>query len=138
MYRLLVFAAFAVRFSSVCPAQDSPVASEREVRQFLADLVNASLKPDPLQLNRFYADEFIATNASGTVLNKAAVIGAFTSGKVRFNAYEIEEVQVRIYGDLAIIRDSERIDSNTGTGRFRHLRVASKRDGRWQLIATQM
>jgi len=72
------------------------------------------------------------------VLNKAAVIGALTSVRLRFQSYEIEEVQVRIYGELAIIRDSERIESNTGMGRFRHLRVASKRDGRWQLIATQM
>jgi hypothetical protein len=139
MYRLLALATLAVRFSSVCPAQQpSPAAGEREVRQFLMDLVNASLKPDPLQLNRFYADEFVATNASGAVLNKAAVIGALTSGRLRFQSYEIEEVQVRMYGELAIIRDSERIESNTGSGRFRHLRVASKRDGHWQLIATQM
>ena len=100
--------------------------------------MNAQLKPRSKELERFYADEFTATNASGAVLDKAAVIAALTSGKLIFKSYEINDVRVRIYGNVAVVRDSERIESNASTGRFRHLRVLSKRDGRWQLLATQM
>src|SRR5262249_3511942 len=111
-------------------------SSEAEVRRFLGNLVNASLKPQAKELEQFYADEYTATNASGAVLDRAAVIAALTSGKLSFKSYEFEEVRVRIYGAMAVVRDSERIESSTAKGRFRHLRVLSKRDGRWQLVAT--
>jgi Domain of unknown function (DUF4440) len=50
----------------------------------------------------------------------------------------MNEVIIQIYGDMAIAKTSERIDGNTVSGRFRHLRVFVKRDGRWQIIAAQM
>jgi hypothetical protein len=138
MYRTVLAVAATIQCLLGCVGQPRGAGAEAEVRQFLKDLVNASLKPSATDLGRFYADEFTATNASGGVLDKAAVITALTSGKLSFKSYEIDDVQVRIYGGVAVIRDSERIESNTTSGRFRHLRVVSKRDGRWQLIATQM
>jgi ketosteroid isomerase-like protein len=50
----------------------------------------------------------------------------------------LDEVAVHIYGDVAIAMSSARIEGNTANGRFRHLRVFIKRDGRWQIAATQM
>src|SRR5262249_9592128 len=63
--------------------------------------------------------------------------GAY-GGRLTFKSYELEQVDVQIHGNVAVIRTTEKIESNTGSGRFRHLRVAVRRDGRWQLIATQM
>ena len=113
-------------------------AAEGEVRQLITDLVNAELKPSASELNKFFVEEFAATNAQGAVLSKNAVIAALTSGRLRFKSYELERVDVQIHGNVAVIRSTEKIESNTGAGQFRHLRVAVRRDGRWQLIATQM
>jgi len=113
-------------------------AAEGAVRQFVTDLVNAELKPSVNELNKFYVEEFVTTNAQGAVLNKGAVIAALTSGRLTFKSYELEQVDVQIHGNVASIRTTAKIESNTGTGQFRHLRVAVRRDGRWQLVAAQM
>jgi hypothetical protein len=117
--------------------------AEAEVRQILKDLAvgqlsKADTKELERQLNRIYADEFTSTNASGQVRNKAAVMAARVSGKISAQSYEVDEVTIRIYGDTAIARTSERIEGNTFSGRSRHLRVFVKRDGRWQLVASHM
>jgi hypothetical protein len=119
-------------------AAQSASSAEAEVRQVLADLTSTLPTQDAKALDLLYADEFTATNASGTVLDKAAVVGARMSGAVAFRTYEFEDINIRIYGDVAVIRDAERIDGAAATGRFRHLRVLVRQNGRWRAAATQM
>jgi len=133
----LFVALLAIQLGPPLLAQ-TDAAAQLEVRQFVTDLVNASLKPSLNELGKFYADEFVATNAQGAVLNKSAVIAALTSGRLKFKSYELEQVDVQIHGHVAVIRDTEKIESDAGAGRFRHLRVAVRRNDRWQLVATQM
>lgn len=126
-----IVAVLAIQLYPPLFAQTDAVA-EGEARQFVTDLVNAELRPSSSELNNFFAEEFVATNAQGAVLSKSAVIAALTSGRLKFKSYELERVDVQIHGNVAIIRDTEKIESNTGAGRFRHLRVAVRRDGRWR------
>jgi hypothetical protein len=113
--------------------------AEEEVRQILENLaVGQRSKADAKELERLYADEFTSVNASGQVQDKAAIIAARVSGKISAQSYELDEVIIQIYGDIAVAKTSARIEGNTASGRFRHLRVFIKRDGRWQIIATQM
>ena len=113
--------------------------AEAEIRQILEDLaIGQRSKVDARELERFYADEFTSINASGQVQNRAAIIAARASGRISAKSYELEEVAIQIYGDIAIARTSSRIDGNTASGRFRHLRVFIRRDARWQIVATQM
>jgi hypothetical protein len=147
MYRTVLAVLLVLRCSllfgqssagSPAPKGDQSSA-EAEVRQILKNLAAGQRsKPDAKELERLYADEFTATNASGQVLNKAAVVAARVSGRISAQLYELDEVTIQIHGDIAIAKTSERIDGNTVSGRFRHLRVFIKRDGRWQIIAAQM
>ena len=148
MYRTVLAVLMVLRLFGQSPA-GPPVSkgdqsrAEEEVRQILKDLaVGQRSKPDARELERelerLYADEFTSINASGQVQNKAAVIAARVSGRISAQSYELDEVTIQIYGDVAVARSSARIEGNTVSGRFRHLRVFIKRDGRWQIIATQM
>src|SRR5262249_19903404 len=147
MYRNALVVAIVLRCSFLCgqsPAGPTvPTGgqshAEAEVRQLLKDLAaGQSSKPDAKELDRLYADEFTATNAYGQVLNKAQTIAGRLSGRSSAQSYEVDEVTIQVYGDMAIAKTSTRIEANTLTGRFRHLRVFIKRDGRWQIVATQM
>jgi hypothetical protein len=124
----------------LCPPlfAQSDAGAEAEVRQFVTDVVNAELKPSASELSKFYVEDFVTTNAQGALLSKSAVIAALISGQLTFKSYELERVDVQIYGSVAVIRTTSKIESNILTGRFRHLRVAVRRDGRWQLVAAQM
>jgi hypothetical protein len=64
-------------------------AAEGEVRQFVTDLVNAELKPSSSELNNFFAEEFVATNAQGAVLSKSAVIAATYVGEAQVQVLRI-------------------------------------------------
>ena len=113
--------------------------AEAEVRQLLMDLAGAqSSRPDAKELERLYADEFTAINASGQVLNKAETIAGRVSGRSIAQSYEVDEVTIQIYGDMAIAKTATRIEANTLSGKFRHLRVFIKREGRWQILVTQV
>jgi hypothetical protein len=74
-----IVAVLAIQLYPPLFAQSDAVA-EGEARQFVTDLVNAELRPSSSELNRFFAEEFVATNAQGAVLSKSAVIVALTSG----------------------------------------------------------
>ena len=132
-----IVAILAIQLCAPLLAQ-TDTAAEGEVRRFVTDLVKAELKPSASELNKFYVEDFVTTNAQGAVLSKSAVIAALTSGRLTFKSYELEGVDVQIHGNVAVIRTTAKIESNTGAGRFRHLRVAIRRDGRWQLVAAQM
>ena len=113
--------------------------AEAEVRQLLKDLSPVpGSKPDAKELERLYADEFTAINANGQVLNKAQTIAGRVSGRSSAQLYEVDEVTIQIYGDTAIAKTSTRIEANPLSGRYRHLRVFIKRDGRWQIVVTQI
>jgi hypothetical protein len=113
--------------------------AEAEVRQLLKDLsAGQGSKADAKELERLYADEFQAINAYGQVLNKAETIAGRVSGRSLAQSYEVDEVKIQIYGDIAIAKTLTRIEANSLSGRFRHLRVFIRRDGRWQIVVTQM
>jgi ketosteroid isomerase-like protein len=145
MYRTALVVWVALRCSlsfgqsPAAVSQGDQKRAEEEIRQIVNDLAAGQRsKADAKELERLYADEFTSVNASGQVQNKAAIIAARVSGRISAHSYELDEVTVQIYGDMASARTSARIEGNTASGRFRHLRVFIKRDGRWQIIATQM
>jgi hypothetical protein len=84
---VLAIPATTIVYSWCCFGQSpaTPAGAEAEVRQFLADVANTRLKPDRKELERFYADEFTATNAAGQVLDKAAVIAARHQASLAFS-----------------------------------------------------
>ena len=141
VWRMTAFHNTVVQPSPGAPpvSKNDQSRAEGEVRQLLKDLaVGHRSNGDAKELERLYADEFTTTNASGQVLDKAAVIAARVSGRIRSQSYEFEEITIQIYGDMAIAETCERIEGNPVSGRFRHLRVLIKRDGRWQMVASQM
>jgi len=95
-------------------------------------------KADATEMERLFADEFTATNAYGQVVNKAQTIAGRVSGRSVAQTFEVEEVSVQVYGDMAIAKTLTRIEAGALRGKFRHLRVFIKRDGRWQILTLQM
>jgi ketosteroid isomerase-like protein len=96
---------------------------------------------DAATLQRLYADEFTSIDQEGAVWNKAEDIGIDTNGWFRLDSYRLEDMNVRVYGDLAVVTGR-----NTMKGTFlgravmsqvRFTDVFVKRDGRWQCVTTQ-
>jgi uncharacterized protein (TIGR02246 family) len=115
---------------------------EQEVLQVENTRIQALLQQDFATLERLMAEDCIHVESNGTRRTTAQFLAAFKAGEFAFEAFNIEENSVRIYGDTAVVigRYSNRIctgGKTLPTKRARHLRVYVKRAGSWQLVAHQ-
>jgi ketosteroid isomerase-like protein len=86
-------------------------------------------------------DDLVYTHSSAAVDSKASYLESLTSGRVTYKVIKPTDLQVRVFGDLAIIHGvaAMNVDANgqalVNTLRFTD--VWARRDGRWQMIAWQ-
>jgi ketosteroid isomerase-like protein len=101
----------------------------------------ALVRGDAVALERIFGEEFVYTSTSGEVLNKSQQLEQIKSGALKIASGTSEGVQVRLYGNIALM-----LGSFIANGQFRgqafdsterYTSIWVKRAGRWQLIAEQ-
>jgi ketosteroid isomerase-like protein len=101
----------------------------------------AVVKRDVSALQHLYADEYMSVDQEGMTWNKKEDIEIDTAGVSRLSTYKLEDLTVRIYGDVAVVTGR-----NSATGKVldreakaqnRFTDVFVKRDGRWQCVHSQ-
>lgn len=128
-------------YSDTCRASDTT----RALCDVEARLTDALRRNDAALLAQIYDDEFILINYRGTKVDKPAVLSALRSGALRFDSLATSELQLRLYGHVALITGRQRqVAREPGAGdqahpndvRYSHLYVL--RDGKWFLVASQI
>jgi hypothetical protein len=113
-------------------------AVRRAERDRLRALVDANLDVAlPL-----HADDFHLVTPGGETLTKSQYLGAIASGEITYHVFEpISEIDVRAYGQSAVIRYRSRIEISVGPTHFSdecwHTDLYEQRDGRWQIVWSQ-
>ncbi len=117
-------------------AQD-PLADLRSVDASWNEL---RLKGDVAALDRLLADDWLLTHSDGRVQTKADYLAELASRARTNQAIVNEGVQVRLYGDAAVVTgtsvQSGTSDGRPWSGRFRFTRVWVRRDARWVMVAS--
>jgi ketosteroid isomerase-like protein len=113
---------------------------EQELRQMNDEWVKALVRGDSETLDRIMAEDFFfAYPMEGD--DKAQFIGDVTSGEVRVEYLNRENVTVRIWGDTAVVtaRDEAKwfYQGRDFSGHYKIMHVYSQRDGHWQLVSVQ-
>ncbi len=124
-------------------AMNSPASqnskAEQEIMKANKEYDEAILRRDPAVFDRLMADDFFYTSSDGEVVTKAQELTNVKSGDTKYESAQSHDVQVRVYGDAAVvtgrwkskgIRKSKAFDENE-----RYTTVYAKRGGRWQLVA---
>ena len=132
------------------PAFTQSGNEEQEVRRVELAWLESYLSHDAAAMDRFEADEFRIVYPDGTVVTKAQELAAMKKPhKPRDPEFKIstENVTVRVYGNTAVSTGDfiqqgvYREGPKTGQ-RFRlverYTDVYIKRDGRWQVVASQL
>ena len=121
--------------------KDKAVKAADEVRAVEAARGKALLAGDTAEIARQTADDFVEISRLGMLRTKADNLRDLTSGALKITSFKQDSVSVRVYGDVAILRE---ITDNTGSmrrfpfaGRIWVTRMYVKRDGRWQAVAMQ-
>ena len=61
------------------------------------------MKRESAALQRFYADEYIFTDADGVITDKSNEIKNLSSGAFRLASYKFDDMKLHVYGDVAVV-----------------------------------
>ena len=125
--------------------------AEREIRELEAQLSRAVVAGDRAFFERVLAADFTHTSHSGKFKTRAEWMaedkvdsrqGKPQAGKTTYEAFDVDDLAVRIYGETAVVtgRSTPKGRNAKGEpirGRYRFLRVWVKRGGGWQAVAFQ-
>jgi len=116
---------------------------EQQILQLFEDGDRALIAADVAELRRIYADDYEQFDEAGKRTTREDLIRSLTSGAVRFLAMKSTGRSIRfLRDDAAIVRGSEEDEVQRGGQRFFvgyiYMDVVMKREGRWQIAASQL
>jgi ketosteroid isomerase-like protein len=115
--------------------------TEEEIQKLHNKLIQAQLNNDTAALDRLWADDHIFTNPLGVVQTKAQRLAEIQSGGRKLELFSIADVQVRVYGDTAVVTSRALLKGQRQgqdiSGQFRGIDVYVKKQGSWQVVAAQ-
>ncbi|HEU5453962.1 MAG TPA: nuclear transport factor 2 family protein [Terriglobales bacterium] len=118
------------------PASNSDIAAQ--LKAIEARWIDAEIHGDAAYLDTILAPDFIYTNPSAQVLNRAQLIEAVRSGKAKLESGSVSEMTVRVYGEVAVVNgtytEHEAGSAASDAGRFTDTFV--RRNGKWLAVAT--
>ena len=117
--------------------------NEQQILQLFEDGDRAIIAADVAELSRIYADDYIQYEESGQPINKQDMINDLTSGKSRYISMISIGRRIRLLSeDVAIVHGSEDDVVEQGGKRFDaryvYMDVVLKRDGKWQIVGSQL
>jgi uncharacterized protein (TIGR02246 family) len=116
---------------------------ERPIVRLFEDGDRALIAGDVGELSRIFADDDVQCDESGRASTKLDVIENLRSGAIRFVSMASTGRRIRLLrDDVAIVHGSEDDEVEQGERRFPvrygYMDVVMKRDGRWQIVGSQL
>jgi ketosteroid isomerase-like protein len=113
------------------------------VKAAAAEFDQAQLHRDRKTIERYLASDFVFVRGAGVVSDRDAFIAAFTDPKTQLEPFAIEHPVAIKLADTAVIIGGEATLKGTDNGEpfSEHIRYADifqLRDGRWQVVYTQV
>ena len=116
-------------------------SDEGELAQLVRDLNEAVVRADVAVLERVLHEDYVHNRPSGVVENRAEYLENRKARRVDFESLVPDDIDVRVYGDTAIVtgRSTAKGTDQYGTmvEQRRWTRVLVRRDGRWQFVHFQ-
>jgi ketosteroid isomerase-like protein len=140
----LVAVATSLGLGQTADKQKKPKAGKADVEQVLMQMEHdgneATAKKDGATLGKFLADDWVYQGPGGTQ-TKAEALAALTSEDQKFDSITLGDMKVRVFGNTAVVTGSEDEKSSykdkDTSGHYLWTDVFVKRQGHWQLVASQ-
>ena len=119
------------------------MTDEQQIEKLFEDGDRALVAANVAELSRIFADDYFQYNESGQPSTKQDVIRKLSSGEIRYVSMVSTGRSIRLLrDDVAIVHGSE-VDMVEQGGerlpvRYGYMDVVVKRDGRWQIVASQL
>ena len=137
----LVLAAVVVYLLAAPHALGQGGNAEQTVKALTEQLNQAALKADAATYDKLTADDYISISVLGKPSTKSEIMEAIKSGKTKFDAIEVVDTKVRVYGDAALVIGLSNVKGHSGdkdiSGQYRSTRVWIKQKGQWKTVSFQ-
>ncbi len=112
-----------------------------EIKKIENDRVAAVVKGDWAKLEKETSDDYTLININGQMSTKSQMIDGFKSGQIKLSQDEISDMNVRLYGNVAVVTGKATVKGVMGgkdvDGQAMYTRVYVKKGGHWQSVALQ-
>jgi ketosteroid isomerase-like protein len=114
------------------------MSREEQLKRLNEEYVQASLAGDVEWYQEHLAEEFVCIDSDGSVLDKAAFLRLTAQGS-DLAEYRLDEVDIRFYGDVALVRASGSWTSKNGVpGVSRYIDVYVRSGEEWKTVSAQI
>jgi len=107
--------------------------AEQQLMQAERNWCTALVKNDSASLAAILADELVDVGPDGKISNKAQDLEEART--VKMSICEDDQMQVRVFGNAAVVVGRATIKSEPMSGLFRFTDTYVRRDGRWQCVS---
>jgi hypothetical protein len=141
MKKFLVVTLLTVGMSCLAFGQGKDMKSsgkaEEEIMKLEDQWVKTRATKDPTTTKSLLSEDFLGSNPDGMAQTKQQFIDSVVAGNFAAGNPEYAERKVRIYGETAVSTGLVTGAGQSGTDKIRFMRVFVKRNGQWQIVATQ-
>jgi ketosteroid isomerase-like protein len=141
---LAALPAFSAQHVTVHPRPGFDSGEQDTIRQILdmeRQAKEASLRRDADFSVRTLAEDYVAITPLGQVTTKQETVTARRSGQLRYEAMNITDMVVRVFGDTAVVTARADVKGHQlgedFSGPYRYTRVWVRRNGHWQAVSYQ-
>lgn len=141
---LTVLPAFSAQHVALHPRPSFDSADQDIIRQIVdmeRQSKEASLRRDSDFSLRTLADDYVAITPLGQITTKKETISVRRSGQLRYEAMNVTDMVVRVYGDTAVVTARADVKGHQlgedFSGPYRYTRVWVRRNGQWQTVSYQ-
>ncbi len=114
------------------------MTDEREIRRLNDQYIAASLGGDVEWYRAHLAEEFVCIESDGSVLDKAAFLRMTARGS-DLAEYHLDQVDVRFYGDVALVRATGSWKDKAGApGLSRYVDIYARSGDAWKAVSAQI
>jgi len=114
--------------------------TEAQLTKIEHNWADAYVKHDPSFVQRLTTDDFIFVGPDGNSMGKADYVKGMTGDTV-FTAFDVGDLKIRTYGDVAIVMGTATISARTKdkdeSGKYAFTDIFVKTAGEWKAVAGQ-
>jgi ketosteroid isomerase-like protein len=102
----------------------------------------AIVRKDRAAIEQNMSEDFRQIDGAGNVEAKASFVDGLTSPDLQIDPYVVEDFDVRVYGDVALLsgrtRMTGRYQGTPFTSHYRYIDVYVRRQGQWKVVSVQI